>query len=56
MSQRFEQQQQELKMLAANLEQMTKQIDEIDQNLQAVWLLDCCHACCSASDKHSTIC
>ncbi|MEW5968511.1 MAG: AAA family ATPase [Pseudomonadota bacterium] len=38
LSQRFEQQQQELKMLAANLEQMTKQIDEIDQNLQEITL------------------
>lgn len=36
--QRFEQQQQELKMLAANLEQMTKQIDEIDQNLKDITL------------------
>ncbi|HDX6052827.1 AAA family ATPase [Acinetobacter baumannii] len=38
LSQRFEQQQQELKMLSANLEQMTKQIDEIDQNLQEITL------------------
>ncbi|WP_336170711.1 AAA family ATPase [Acinetobacter sp. 161(2023)] len=38
LSQRFEQQQQELKMLAANLEQMTKQIDEIDQNLKDITL------------------
>lgn len=38
LSQCFEQQQQELKMLAANLEQMTKQIDEIDQNLQEITL------------------
>ncbi|AQV15627.1 AAA family ATPase [Acinetobacter pittii] len=38
LSQRFEQQQQELKMLAANLEQMTKQIDEIDQNLREITL------------------
>ncbi|MCG5226620.1 AAA family ATPase [Acinetobacter pittii] len=38
LSQRFEQQQQELKMLAANLEQMTKQIDEIDQNLKEITL------------------
>ncbi|MFG0662730.1 AAA family ATPase [Acinetobacter sp. WSY_1] len=38
LSQRFEQQQQELKMLAANLEQMAKQIDEIDQNLQEITL------------------
>ncbi|HBM1758584.1 TPA: AAA family ATPase [Acinetobacter baumannii] len=38
LSQRFEQQQQELKMLAANLEQMTKQIDEIEQNLQEITL------------------
>ncbi|MBJ9703753.1 AAA family ATPase [Acinetobacter calcoaceticus] len=36
--QRFEQQQQELKMLAANLEQMTKQINEIDQNLKEITL------------------
>ncbi|EMC7873826.1 AAA family ATPase [Acinetobacter baumannii] len=38
LAQRFEQQQQELKMLAANLEQMTKQIDEVDQNLQEITL------------------
>ncbi|MFA3239728.1 AAA family ATPase [Acinetobacter baumannii] len=38
LSQRFEQQQQELKMLTASLEQMTKQIDEIDQNLQEITL------------------
>ncbi|MEO4091994.1 AAA family ATPase [Acinetobacter pittii] len=38
LSQRFEQQQQELKMLAANLEQMTKQIDEVDQNLKDITL------------------
>lgn len=38
LSQRFEQQQQELKMLSASLEQMTKQIDEIDQNLQEITL------------------
>lgn len=38
LSQRFEQQQQELKMLAANLEQMTKQINEIDQNLKEITL------------------
>ncbi|RSO32487.1 AAA family ATPase [Acinetobacter lactucae] len=38
LTQRFEQQQQELKMLAANLEQMTKQIDEIDQNLKEITL------------------
>ncbi|MDS7945702.1 AAA family ATPase [Acinetobacter sp. V110_1] len=38
LSQRFEQQQQELKMLAANLEQLTKQIDEIDQNLKEITL------------------
>lgn len=38
LAQRFEQQQQELKMLAANLEQMTKQIDEIDQNLKEITL------------------
>lgn len=38
LAQRFEQQQQELKMLAANLEQMAKQIDEIDQNLQEITL------------------
>ena len=38
LSQRFEQQQQELKMLTASLEQMTKQIDEIDQNLQRLRL------------------
>ncbi len=38
LSQRFEQQQQELKMLAANLEQMTKQINEIDQNLKDITL------------------
>ncbi|MEX5753462.1 AAA family ATPase [Acinetobacter baumannii] len=38
LSQRFEQQQQELKMLTANLEQMAKQIDEIDQNLQEITL------------------
>ncbi|MFV5535230.1 AAA family ATPase [Acinetobacter pittii] len=38
LSLRFEQQQQELKMLAANLEQMTKQIDEIDQNLKEITL------------------
>ncbi len=37
-SQRFEQQQQELKMLTASLEQMAKQIDEIDQNLQEITL------------------
>ncbi|AVI33833.1 MULTISPECIES: AAA family ATPase [Acinetobacter calcoaceticus/baumannii complex] len=38
LSQRFEQQQHELKMLSASLEQMTKQIDEIDQNLQEITL------------------
>lgn len=38
LSQRFEQQQQELKMLAANLEQMSKQIDEINQNLREITL------------------
>lgn len=38
LAQRFEQQQQDLKMLAANLEQMTKQIDEIDQNLKEITL------------------
>ncbi|EKU38679.1 MULTISPECIES: AAA family ATPase [Acinetobacter] len=38
LAQRFEQQQQELKMLAANLEQMTKQIEEIDQNLKEITL------------------
>ncbi|MEB3794080.1 MULTISPECIES: AAA family ATPase [unclassified Acinetobacter] len=38
LSQRFEQQQQDLKMLVANLEQMTKQIDEIDQNLKEITL------------------
>lgn len=38
LAQRFEQQQQELKMLAANLEQLTKQIDEIDQNLKEITL------------------
>lgn len=38
LSQRFEQQQQELKMMAANLEQMTKQINEIDQNLKDITL------------------
>ncbi|MFW1762282.1 AAA family ATPase [Acinetobacter calcoaceticus] len=38
LSQRFEQQQQELKMMAANLEQMTKQINEIDQNLKEITL------------------
>lgn len=38
LSQRFEQQQQELKMLTASLEQMAKQIDEIDQNLQEITL------------------
>ncbi|NYB19103.1 MAG: AAA family ATPase [Acinetobacter baumannii] len=38
LSQCFEQQQQELKMLTASLEQMTKQIDEIDQNLQEITL------------------
>lgn len=38
LSQRFEQQQQELKMLAANLEQMIKQINEIDQNLKDITL------------------
>lgn len=38
LAQRFEQQQQELKMLAANLEQMTKQINEIDQNLKDITL------------------
>lgn len=38
LSQRFEQQQQELKMLTASLEQMIKQIDEIDQNLQEITL------------------
>lgn len=38
LSQRFEQQQQELKMLTANLEQMTKQIDEVDQNLKDITL------------------
>ncbi|UGQ29082.1 AAA family ATPase [Acinetobacter calcoaceticus] len=38
LSQRFEQQQQELKMLAANLEQMIKQINEIDQNLKEITL------------------
>lgn len=38
LSQSFEQQQQELKMLTANLEQMTKQINEIDQNLKDITL------------------
>ncbi|MBP1484060.1 SbcC/MukB-like Walker B domain-containing protein [Acinetobacter nosocomialis] len=38
LAQRFEQQQQELKMLTASLEQMAKQIDEIDQNLQEITL------------------
>lgn len=38
LAQRFEQQQQELKMLVANLEQLTKQIDEIDQNLKEITL------------------
>ncbi|KQH03683.1 AAA family ATPase [Acinetobacter baumannii] len=38
LSQRFEQQQHELTMLSASLEQMTKQIDEIDQNLQEITL------------------
>ena len=38
LAQRFEQQQQELKMLTANLEQMTKQIDEVDQNLREITL------------------
>ncbi|MDO7537091.1 AAA family ATPase [Acinetobacter pittii] len=38
LSQRFEQQQQELKMLTANFEQMAKQIDEIDQNLKEITL------------------
>ncbi|MGB9040657.1 MAG: AAA family ATPase, partial [Acinetobacter calcoaceticus] len=38
LAQRFEQQQQELKMMAANLEQMTKQINEIDQNLKDITL------------------
>lgn len=38
LAQRFEQQQQELKMLAANLEQITKQINEIDQNLKDITL------------------
>ncbi|WP_151747725.1 AAA family ATPase [Acinetobacter lactucae] len=38
LTQRFEQQQQELKMLTANLEQMAKQIDEIDQNLKEITL------------------
>ncbi|MEB6624917.1 AAA family ATPase [Acinetobacter pittii] len=38
LSHRFEQQQQELKMLTANFEQMAKQIDEIDQNLQEITL------------------
>ncbi|ENU08266.1 AAA family ATPase [Acinetobacter calcoaceticus] len=38
LSQRFEQQQQELKMMAANLEQMIKQINEIDQNLKDITL------------------
>ncbi|OCZ59326.1 SbcC/MukB-like Walker B domain-containing protein [Acinetobacter seifertii] len=38
LAQRFEQQQQELKMLAANLEQLTKQIDEVDQNLKDITL------------------
>ncbi|WP_111856019.1 AAA family ATPase [Acinetobacter oleivorans] len=38
LSQRFEQQQQDLKMLAANLEQLTKQIDEVDQNLKEITL------------------
>lgn len=38
LSQRFEQQQQELKMLTANFEQMAKQIDEIDQSLKEITL------------------
>ncbi|MEQ1161015.1 AAA family ATPase [Acinetobacter calcoaceticus] len=38
LTQRFEQQQQELKMMAANLEQMIKQINEIDQNLKDITL------------------
>lgn len=38
LSQRFEQQQQDLKILAANLEQITKQIDEVDQNLKEITL------------------
>ncbi|ENU42763.1 AAA family ATPase [Acinetobacter seifertii] len=38
LAQRFEQQQQDLKMLVANLEQLTKQIDEIDQNLKEITL------------------
>ncbi|NUF37117.1 SbcC/MukB-like Walker B domain-containing protein [Acinetobacter lactucae] len=38
LAQRFEQQQQDLKMLTANLEQMAKQIDEIDQNLKEIAL------------------
>ncbi|MFV5365619.1 AAA family ATPase [Acinetobacter oleivorans] len=38
LSQRFEQQQQDLKMLVANLEQITKQIDEVDQNLKDITL------------------
>ncbi len=38
LSLRFEQQQQELKMLTANFEQMAKQIDEIDQNLKEITL------------------
>ncbi|KYQ80690.1 ATP-dependent dsDNA exonuclease [Acinetobacter lactucae] len=38
LAQRFEQQQQDLKMLTANLEQMAKQIDEIDQNLKEITL------------------
>ncbi len=38
LSHRFEQQQQELKMLTANFEQMAKQIDEIDQNLREITL------------------
>ena len=29
---------------------------KIAQVCLAVWLLACCHACCSVSDKHSTIC
>ncbi|NUF33753.1 AAA family ATPase [Acinetobacter oleivorans] len=38
LAQRFEQQQQDLKMLVANLEQMVKQIDEVDQNLKEITL------------------
>ncbi|KQE87942.1 AAA family ATPase [Acinetobacter lactucae] len=38
LTQRFEQQQQELKMITANLEQIAKQIDEIDQNLKEITL------------------